>query len=244
MSGTRDENVFMAQLAQEAERWDDMAHYMKGVAVMGSELTDAERNMLHVAVKNSASLRRQARRQILGCEMQLPQDAAAIANYRKKVDAELQSICKDILALLDSHLIGSASSVEAKVFYIKMKGDYCRYGSEFAEAGERASIVAQGNSAYTDAWQEVQALNPADSLRLGVALNFAVFRNEVLGDAVAAVSLAQATIQEAKASLDVLGPQQQDDAMQILALLQDNLKLWSAGGVAGQEIDGTEVEDF
>ena len=39
-----------------------------------------------------------------------------------QVEKELQEICGSILALLDDHLIPTASSGESKVFYLKMKG--------------------------------------------------------------------------------------------------------------------------
>lgn len=54
-----------------------------------------------------------------------------IQKYRAEVEKELDGICGEILELLDSHLIPSASSCEASVFYLKMKADYHRYLSEF-----------------------------------------------------------------------------------------------------------------
>jgi hypothetical protein len=44
-----------------------------------------------------------------------------------QVEKELREICKEVLALLDKHLIVKATTAESKVFYLKMKGDYYRY---------------------------------------------------------------------------------------------------------------------
>ena len=55
-----------------------------------------------------------------------------IKDFKKKFEDELTSYCKDILDLLDSVLVKNASTAESKVFYLKMKGDYYRYISEYA----------------------------------------------------------------------------------------------------------------
>jgi hypothetical protein len=54
-----------------------------------------------------------------------------IQGYRTVVEKELDEICGEILGLLDAHLIPSASTTEASVFYLKMKADYHRYLAEF-----------------------------------------------------------------------------------------------------------------
>ena len=43
-----------------------------------------------------------------------------IKEYRQKIEAELAKICRDILEVLDSHLIKAAESGESRVFYHKM----------------------------------------------------------------------------------------------------------------------------
>ena len=43
-----------------------------------------------------------------------------IKGYREKIVSELAKICKDIVDVLDKHLISSAASGEFKVFYHKM----------------------------------------------------------------------------------------------------------------------------
>merc|ERR1719430_248005 len=52
MSGEKDELVQKAKLAEQAERYDDMAASMKAVTETGVELSNEERNLLSVAFKN------------------------------------------------------------------------------------------------------------------------------------------------------------------------------------------------
>merc|ERR1711862_1029263 len=55
---TREENVYMAKLAEQAERYDEMVEAMKAVAKLHVELTVEERNLLSVAYKNVVGARR------------------------------------------------------------------------------------------------------------------------------------------------------------------------------------------
>ena len=49
----RDDLVFMAKVAEQSERYDDMVNFMKQVAEMEQGLTVEERNLLSVAYKVS-----------------------------------------------------------------------------------------------------------------------------------------------------------------------------------------------
>ena len=53
----KDELVQKAKLAEQAERYDDMASSMKAVTETGIELSNEERNLLSVAYKNVVGAR-------------------------------------------------------------------------------------------------------------------------------------------------------------------------------------------
>ena len=53
----KEELVQRAKLAEQAERYDDMAASMKNVTESGTELTNEERNLLSVAYKNVVGAR-------------------------------------------------------------------------------------------------------------------------------------------------------------------------------------------
>jgi len=55
---TREENVLMAKLAEQAERFNEMVDFIKKVSVSGVELNSEERNLLSVAYKNVIGSRR------------------------------------------------------------------------------------------------------------------------------------------------------------------------------------------
>ncbi|CAF1015753.1 unnamed protein product [Adineta steineri] len=93
--------------------------------------------------------------------------------------------------LLDTHLIPKAMATKSKVSYLKMKGDYYRYLAEVTNGDERQKIVEESQCAYIDAFNIAKnEIPPAHPIRLGVALNFAVFQYKILKKPDAAAHMA------------------------------------------------------
>jgi len=65
---SREDSVFMAKLAEQAERFDEMINYMKKISQMDVELTVEERNLLSVAYKNIIGARRSSWRILASLE--------------------------------------------------------------------------------------------------------------------------------------------------------------------------------
>lgn len=199
VEGSREDYVYMAKLAEQAERYDEMVEFMEKVAktAEAEELTVEERNLLSVAYKNVVGARRASWRIISSIEQKEESrgnedHVAIIKEYRAKIEAELSKICDGILKLLDSHLIPSASTAESKVFYLKMKGDYHRYLAEFKTGAERKEAAEHTLLAYKSAQDIALAeLPPTHPIRLGLALNFSVFYYEILNSPDRACALAK-----------------------------------------------------
>lgn len=96
----RDELVQRAKLAEQAERYDDMAAAMKQVTETGTELSNEERNLLSVAYKNVVGARRSSWRVISSIEQKTEgaeRKQQMAREYREKVEVELRDICYDVL---------------------------------------------------------------------------------------------------------------------------------------------------
>jgi len=230
----REEAVYMAKLAEQAERYSEMVDYMKTVAKLNVELTVEERNLLSVAYKNVVGARRASWRIISSIEQKEESKGNAthvtrIKEYRSKVEKEVSDICMDILSLLDEHLIKSATSGESKVFYFKMKGDYHRYLAEFATGNDRKDAAQNSLTAYKQASEvAVTDLPPTHPIRLGLALNFSVFYYEILNSPDRACQLAKQAFDDAIAELDNVTEDSYKDTTLIMQLLRDNLTLWTS----------------
>ncbi|XP_028326659.1 14-3-3 protein zeta-like [Gouania willdenowi] len=226
-----DKHVQRAKLAEQAERYDDMAAEMKTVAESGDkDLTNEERNLLSVAYKNVVGARRSSWRVISSIEQKYDKDEKKelIKEYREKIEKELTESCGDVLILLDSHLIPKASTAESKVFYHKMKGDYYRYLAEI-QPGENNDNVLSSEKAYKEAFEIAkEEMCPTNPIRLGLALNFSVFYYEIANSDEKACELAKKAFDEAIAKLETMTEESSKDSTLIMQLLRDNLTLWTS----------------
>ncbi|MCJ1343504.1 14-3-3 protein [Peltigera leucophlebia] len=227
-------HVYLAKLAEQAERYEEMVENMKNVASADQELSVEERNLLSVAYKNVIGARRASWRIVTSIEQKEESkgnesQVALIKEYRQKIEVELAKICEDILEVLDDHLIKSAQSGESKVFYHKMKGDYHRYLAEFAIGDKRKTSADKSLEAYKSATEvAITELAPTHPIRLGLALNFSVFYYEILNSPDQACHLAKQAFDDAIAELDTLSEESYKDSTLIMQLLRDNLTLWTS----------------
>jgi len=252
---TREENVYMAKLAEQAERWDEMVDAMKKVATRDVDLTVEERNLLSVAYKNVIGARRASWR-VISSILQKEEDKGnqthlkLIKEYKEKVESELTNICKDVMEIIEKHLLPSAANSESKVFFYKMSGDYHRYMAEFSSGDQRKAAADKSLAAYKSATEFASKdLAPTHPIRLGLALNFSVFNYEILNSPDTAIQLAKQAFDDAISELDSLSEDSYKDATLILQLLRDNMTLWTSdiegdndGGDDEKEGEGEKKE--
>ena len=104
----KEELIQKAKLAEQAERYDDMAACMKSVTETGAELTNEERNLLSVAYKNVVGARRSSWRVISSIEQKTEgseRKQQMAKEYREKIEKELNDICGDVLVSLQFVLL-------------------------------------------------------------------------------------------------------------------------------------------
>jgi 14-3-3 protein epsilon len=237
----RDKDVYFAKLAEQAERYDEMAKHMEAVGKSPDELTVEERNLLSVAYKNAVGSRRAAWRIITSVEQKEKtkgnnDNAAWAKEFCGKVESELHDICSKILKLLDDNLIPTATTGESKVFYQKMKADYYRYIAEFTDGDAKNKAAESARQAYDEAQKVAEKdLAVTHPIRLGLALNFSVFQYEVLNDPDNACKMARTAFEDAIAELDNVAEDSYKDSTLIMQLLRDNLTLWTSDGEAGDQ---------
>ncbi|XP_072545828.1 tyrosine 3-monooxygenase/tryptophan 5-monooxygenase activation protein, theta polypeptide b [Salminus brasiliensis] len=243
----RTELIQKAKLAEQAERYDDMAASMKEVTEAGTELSNEERNLLSVAYKNVVGARRSAWRVISSIEQKTEgndKKLQMVKEYREKVESELREICNDVLELLSKYLIENSTNPESKVFYLKMKGDYYRYLAEVASGDDKKATIDNSQDAYQKAFDISKTeMQPTHPIRLGLALNFSVFFYEILNSPEKACSLAKQAFDEAIAELDTLNEESYKDSTLIMQLLRDNLTLWTSDNAADEGEGGEGGEN-
>lgn len=232
----REEQIQMAKLSEQAERYDDMAAAMKRVTELGKELSNEERNLLSVAYKNVVGTRRSSWRVISSIEQKTEgneKKTKMAKAYRDVIEKELRQVCTEVLDLLENFLVPKSVNPESKVFYLKMRGDYYRYLAEVA--GDDKTVIEKSEKAYQEAMDTAKIeMQPTHPIRLGLALNYSVFFYEINSNPEKACQLAKTAFDEAIAELDTLNEDSYKDSTLIMQLLRDNLTLWTSD-VQGEE---------
>ena len=103
-STTKNSLVEEAKLAEQAERYDDMATLMKKVIELNEGLSSEERNLLSVGYKNAIGAKRSAWRVISDIEQKSEgsDKAAIVKSYKEKIETEISQKCKEILVSLNN----------------------------------------------------------------------------------------------------------------------------------------------
>lgn len=225
----------MAKAAEAAERYEDMCIFM-GKLVENTkddkrQLSVEERNLLSVAYKNVIGARRAAWRILAPGHVDQNDDDDSssfpqLNTYKEQIQEELKMCSEQVLKLLNDVLVENCDEDEAKVFYLKMSGDYHRYLAEAVSPDE------YGNKAKTDyesAYKIAEtALAPTHPVRLGLALNFSVCHYEILKSQEEACKMAKEAFDLAISKLDALKEGDYKDSTLIMQLLRDNLTLWTS----------------
>ena len=249
----RKECCFRAKMAEQSERFDDMILIVKNIIKItlqrkkgeeGAELSMEERNLLSVAYKNIVGKRRSAWRTLTTVRSKYEKHekspaAVLLSNYIRKIEGEILAYSVELQEQVDL-LIPLVSSIEGRVFFRKMCADYERYlceifvGEELKRSAEKA--LMHYKLASMDAEKNLHPTNP---IRLGVALNFAVFYFETLGSSDRACHLARTAFDDALAELDTLPEKHYKDSTILLQLIRDNLQKWAEKDDFGPVVRGT-----
>lgn len=221
--------IFMARVADQAERYDDMIDFLiQIIENKETELTSDERNLFSVGFKNYINSSRTAWRTIEAIEKsdKYSQYANECSRYKMQVLRELETKCKKVIYIIKDLILPKSSEIEARTFYLKMIGDYYRYIGENA----RGDALIEASEKAVDYYLQAQAVSrdmkPFHVTRLSLVLNLSVFYYEVKDDIYKAVSLAKEALHNAKLQIELMNNEDAKDALSIVALLKENLSLW------------------
>merc|ERR1712066_902814 len=103
------------------------------------------------------------------------------------------------------------------------------YIAEFSDGEKKSKAAEAADKAYGDAEDVAKAdLAVTHPIRLGLALNFSVFKYEVMSEPEAACQMARGAFEDAIAELDSVAEDSYKDSTLIMQLLRDNLTLWTS----------------
>ena len=223
MDSMREVSVFMAKVAQECGKNEDCINYMREVINQGRPLSFNERNLLSTAYKGIVGPLRDSIRLLQDDNHGFDVTQAII-----ECSEQLSAKCDEVINLIRNTLLPSVTEPEVRVFYIKLTADYLRYKWEATSDAGRPDVAAKCKAAYQEAAALADTSLPTyHPLRLGLALNFAVFIYEILGDTAEAHELASRAYSEAGNGISQLSNESREEANHTLELLKENINLWS-----------------
>jgi len=226
---TRAALLVMAQEAQKSERFLDMFDICcdliknaAGLPALADVLEETERRCIAVAFKNVTSQLRAAWEVIeVGAE---EPHAECLRDYKNHIMQQLVEHCQECRSVLNKLNSPTCDlNPETEVFVLKMIADYHRYSAETAPHSKHVTEAAKYYEQGTEAAEKLDATNP---VRIGLALNFAVFHFEIEHDAKAAASVAKNAFSQAIAKLDHIDEKHYNDTTLIMQLLRDNINHW------------------
>jgi 14-3-3 protein epsilon len=236
-----EKKIFMARVADQSERYEDMVEFLQGIIEESSEDVSMDvKNLLSVGFKNLISAQRSAYKTVQAIEQnkKYSEYSENCSVYKEKISAELEKNCSKIISIVKDKSLPKASDSEAKVFYLKMIGDYYRYTAETAKDDKLAEVIKQALKYYDEASEAAKELKPYNSNKLGLALNFSVFHYELMNSPSTACKIAEEALNGARDEIDSMDNDEARDALSIIELLKENLDLWKE-----EEADDANGED-
>ena len=103
-----DENIFLARVAEQAERFEDMVKFLGQVLdEKAGDVSADERNLLSVAFKNLISGKRAACRTIAAIEQnpKYSKFSDALANYKSTIESQLTEDCEHVIKMINDKVL-------------------------------------------------------------------------------------------------------------------------------------------
>ena len=197
------------------------------------DLNIDDRGLLSTAYRNLISNGKNAMRTIMAYEAKWKKKEnfkflPYITEYKKHVGDELTKLCQGALKTADDLLHKKAKDDVAKVFYIKMKGDYNRYIAEYAEGDLKKQVFDNALKAYEEASEIAKSLPKLSHISLGLALNFSVFYYEIINDHKKAIEMAKSAIEKAEKEILNIDEDcdENKDYVDVYNYFKENLDIW------------------
>ena len=221
----------LAQVAEEAERYEDASKYMEDlIKKKKDDLTKEEKNIFYNSNKYIINSKRCSLRSTHLIEEKEKKHSSQyipiVTNFKNILESEIIDVCKNIINLINNYLLKKTITDESKIFYLKMKGDYCRYLCEIINSNENQNYIDESEKSYKEANDLAQNLPWTNSVRLGLSLNYSVFYYEIKKNVNQAIKIGKEAIKGAKKQNDKIKEDEDKDALLTLQTLKENILIW------------------
>ena len=229
--------IYLAKICLKLENFEDSLRYVDEMAKLKEgEFSLEEREIFVSAYKNFISHKRAAWRKLYKKENKLMteknKNSNIITEIKKKYEEIIFKANEKLIYIINTHIFPKIKSVDGKTFFLKVKADHYRYMAEISFGPELKNHRQNSYKFYKEAFSNSLLLNPLNTIRLGVALNYSVFFYDVLSNTIQSIMIATSSLNEALKEMKLyddegLQDEKLKDALDIIKIIKDNVHQWS-----------------
>ena len=218
--------AYYASVLNNCVRYNEAMTYIRQMIKLQPALSEDYREVFRATYKNAVDVHRNNLHSLNSEEDDIPEIADRLNKIKEDEFCKLKSLCEETIDIIDRILLPAATDTPTMVFYHKLKGDFYRYICEFAEEEslEKCTEAAE-NSYQTAISTSEQHLQPADPIRLGTSLNYAVFKYEQCAETQKAMKSSR-NDKSTNNDFSQLNDDAREEATGIIAVMETNLENW------------------
>lgn len=155
-----------------------------------------------------------------------PAASVGLEVYLEVLEDDMERTCKNVLHIVQHHLLPFCSGEENVVLYTKMAGDINWILAMLRKVEDKELHVESTLTAYKAASKAAESLSAAHHLRLAVNLTKTAFYFDVMEWPELATAVAKLALDKAGPELASLDEESYKKSTEIMGLMEDNLKMW------------------
>lgn len=243
-------NIFLARICFNMENYEDSLRYVDDMArLKETEFTLEERELFVSSYKNFIAQKRGAWRSLYKKESKYANDKHPNTNLINEIKKNYEEIIfkasEKLIYNINTHIFPKLKSIDGKTFFLKVMADHFRYMAEISFGPDLKLHRQNSYKYYKEAFSNSLYLNPLNTIRLGVALNYSVFFYEVLSNTLQSIMIATSSLNEALKELksyddDSLQDENLRDALDIIKIIKDNVHEWVRESATDLELEMNE----
>lgn len=223
----RKEILFMAKVADRAERYDDLLDRILQLFDLNVELDPFEMNLVQRAFDKAINPKMSSWRIINSVEVEDPALQPLIKDYSKKVAEELNILFNRMIKSFEERSIDPKLTTADKFFYLAFNCKCYGYLCEISEKEEAVILIDKTYQIYSAVYEScITELRPFDLKRLNLAYDFSVFCYQQMKMTEKAIQISDRAFTEGTNFGDLPDDLYREITL-ILQRLRDNSTIWS-----------------
>ena len=234
MAQKYEKNLYMALLAQQCARYEEMFKYLEELLIKrNKDFSGKERELLAYGYITYIKSKRKSLHILMAYETKEKKNDNSlflpyIQDYRRRLEIDLTQNCQRIINIIDTLLLKKAENNEAKIYYKKLKGDFNRYIAEYAKDELREKVMKDGLLAYQEAMNISKDLPILNEIHLGLLLNMSLFYYEVFNERKNAIRTLEDYINKIDKEMGNFDEDNEKNKkiISLIRLIKENLENW------------------